>query len=1739
MAIEKLVPRYLNLDDDPRLIKNMEMTDALNVRISATEEGTEGVIKNAFGNEAVPFKNGNNWQGKPHALPAGENFVISSVDSPSTGEAVFFVWNSNNDHSIYRFSTAAGFAELVYRDAVLNFSKTAHIQADFVRNIDQNMLLYFTDGFSAPKKINVTLASLGAYSDVLNTGTASEKLQFLTVARMPPLDPPTYQFRTDANYEDNLVFNKNFQFAYQYIYRDGEISAISKYTDLAVANNQYNDGLLDDAQESEYNCIRLTVKSSIADVKTIRVLARIGNEGSFFVIGELGNPNATTVQNLTLDFYNDSTYRYISEDDQNKIYDAVPITAQAQTISGNRLFYGNYVEGYDNTKTPAAVGVNYEDEPQTINIPVSVSYTQVTQNGFSQDNPGLKSGQNAYINTKISIDLSGYTQQSQSSQVSLNFAVNLSGENGDKAIDLMCDSDLDYGIFFNWVELDEDLIEKNAGGLLSYARVICSPINVSKTINIPANTSTSNLIDLISDEVKDLYNVSLNTDSGIVYQATKIIEPKSELTTATRRWMYFQGSATIKLDELQRTANSVVFSVSMTTFSIEPKAIFKGDNLWQLGFGPNQTPIPGVQYTYNASPDLSKEVNFKSSDRVSIIVGSQVTTYKLTKEINNPDGDGKIVQPDGNSQQKAFTMYPREVPYLVNSFCFVNSGYTNYKSFKAGAKHSVGIVYYDDRGRTSFVQKVADAEVQWYSDRAYPYYGGASVDLRVTGNGPTWATRWAPVLRKTGNIDRFLQYSVINAYNASNPIADESVANVSNNDVIYVSMRSLEGKTDSFVNAKGALLNYKYTDGDKLRIVSYRDTNIAELTFSFGFTPKVGELYSNNGNTYRIIAVYPQGTITKVQAKRVSGTNALPASGTFVKQSLATLVFTYVDGTFSSEKYIYPDVTFTVAGYENFSNNIDTNPILNEANDDTVYNTTGWFLVLEDNDSKMFNKQAIIDNTSVWGKDVVIEIYSRKEQTKEDVYYEIGKSFPITAGVHSGDSRLLTNLSAYVQSVGAAGIQIYTTQRVYDGDIIRDNSNNTLRVTNVHRYINVLTGTTYAYVVDGYVIQGAFTQGTTYAGGTGLQIVNTGDAVVNITEGDVYFRLRQLRIGKDAKTFNYLIRSVETSSVSDFYNSNNTSIGRPFAENPDAKRAFRTGSVTYSDPFLIDSYTLGLSSFNLSKANFTDLNYIHGPIRALINRDDSIVFLQEKKVGIFPVSRNIIESASGGGILTTTTDVVGVPQYYQGDYGVGNNPESVATERGRVYFSDIRAGKVVRLSQDGLQEISASKLDSFFKGKFRDIIKFSTTKRVIGGVDGEAGEFIISSDGVKLFYVKIYADGTHTTPLYQYLAQTDANGTKVYTTFEYNDSVLPTFDTEDRFFSAICDPFSESLNGIVFLDRLAEGFPLYLGTDLVGTDSNTIYAIATNSNFDFYVQILVNLSDGSFTFVNTCGSYDAYIEEDYGDIEPFTLGWDTDDSVWNSKYSFVPEAITTLDDTMYSFKGGAMYKHSEEADRTTYYGAASPAGSVVEVVSAYNPSMVKAYESISIEGTDAWAGDLSNTDQATNISNTPATVDGVTYPYGDYEKKERNFYAYVPRDNSSNTLSGGNITNLSGTSEVYALGEIAQFNVTNITFTSPINDIPFPIGANLYKVSGDQLYPYTYNVAGVSGTNTIETTSATNGTAVGDIVVAISPNSIIEGDQMRDYFMKIRLSNSNIDEVELYAVNAVYAQSKLHNELGQ
>ena len=1626
MAIDKIVPKYLNKEDDVRLIKNIEMTDALNVRIAAEMNGDGGVIKNAYGNEAVAFASGTNWQDKLQTLPAGLNKVIGSVSDLKDGIVVFFVWNANEDHSIYRFSSASDVAELVYRDSVLGFQADSFVKGDVIRNLSQDSLLYFTDGITSPKKINVSRALRGGYSSVLNTGSDSDKLEFITLAKKPPLDPPTFSFFTDSTVRENNIYESTYQFAYRYIYIDGEVSAISKYSELAVSQQQLRDGLITDEQKLQNNAIRVYVQTSVADVTRIEVLARNGNTGAWFIIGDISNPSLASSSTLYAEFKNDQLYSFISTADADKMYDAVPFTAQSQTISNGRLFLGNYTEGYANQKNEIQLLSNYDVRPGIQSIPVD-----------NAPNPQVGG-------IYIEFDLSSTSTASADSFLNIDFAFSLGKLQLNSA-----------NHFLHWVELDNDLVEYNTGGLVDQNIILNSnPINISEVTQVQSGATKADLANIIASSVAGNYNLiidSTDKDDDYALRVNALLQARgtaiatSLWPTGRGRFLFFNGLGTVTVSNAGYNASTSILRLLVTVNSctLNIKKIYGKQ----------------VSLLINAA-DYNKEKNF-AVDTPLIYNGDSTgyTSYTTTAYDSVVDD----IVPSGNGYGKIFTSQANtsDVPY---SSCFISLSNEGYKGFKSGASHNLGIVYYDDRNRPSGVQKAGKVYIDWYGDRINK--GVANVVMRIQNLAPIWARRWSPVYVKKGSIESFLEYSVIKGYYATNLEAIKSNSKTSNNDVFYLSMRSLEGKDDSYKESKGANIEYAYTKGDRIRVVSY------------------------GGSTFPI------------------------------------------------------DIDFEVVDYKYFGDDVNVNPILNSSNDDTIYATTGWFLILKDKPYAGWDKSSIIGQTNNWNNKCVIEIYRKRKETTQEVYYEIGRSYDVNVnGVMAGDRTSIPTYS--IRCEVERPLQFRSDYIMYAGDVMSDGAGNSFIVTNV----NAAVSGSYNYYIYANLISGSFAEASTYT----VNIQNSSDCVVQLDEGDIYFRLRQLRYGYDPKTFNYLVRYTESDAVSDFFTSNNTSIGRPFAVIPDAKTVYRTGSVTYSDPFLIDIQTNGLSSFNPTLANFYDLNYVHGSVRYMHNRDDSVIFLQDKKCGLFPVNRNLIQYADGVQNLTVSTDVVGTPQYYQGEFGVNNNPESVAVEAGRLYFADIRNGKVIRISRDGITPISEQGMDSYFKDLFSDIVQVASVKRVIGGVDLEAGEYIIAAPPVYTSPITITGDGAEITTAYQdrvtddggvcegtacfetaielllggtyatYTLQTSPEGSVIYGSIQYDNDIIFKADTEYRNFNKICDTFDNSINAVVFLDRLADGQPIVLGEEYIGAAPTSLYGIATNSTYDFFVMVTIDVARGTFVFDNSCGDYDGFIGEASQTLDSFTVAYDTGSSVWNTRYSYIPENITCIDDVLYTFKSGTMYKHHEGASRSTYYGSSD--GSMVEVIAALNASMVKSYEALSIEGTAAWDTVVSNTDQSASILDT------------DYEERERNWYAYVPRDSSANTGTT-TITSLSGSSEVFALGAVESVSGSDIEFTSDISYMTFPMDAILYKVVGSTLVSITNTIASVSNSTTIVCGSAVSGVIDGDEIVAIA-NGAIEGDQMRDYYMKINLTNESTGEIELYAINAVFTKSNLANQLGQ
>jgi hypothetical protein len=257
----------------------------------------------------------------------------------------------------------------------------------------------------------------------------------------------------------------------------------------------------------------------------------------------------------------------------------------------------------------------------------------------------------------------------------------------------------------------------------------------------------------------------------------------------------------------------------------------------------------------------------------------------------------------------------------------------------------------------------------------------------------------------------------------------------------------------------------------------------------------------------------------------------------------------------------------------------------------------------------------------------------------------------------------------------------------------------------------------------------------------------------------------------------------------------------------------------------------------------------------------------------------------------------------------------------------------------------------------------------------------------------------------------------------------------------------------------------------------------------------------------------------------FNIAFDTQGQKWVTRYSYIPEGMERLKNRFFSFKDGSIYVH-DKGTNNTFYGTAAP--SLIKIISNFNPSSVKTYDSISLEGNDTWSASIETSDQNTSIAT------------GDFSEKERGYYADIPRDNATAIASN--------TSNITVLGSDASASSNVITFPNRVNRQPVPLGlsARVYKVDAsgnvsDAAASAAYASSVTSTTLTLQDASgsAINASLAATDTIIIQTESKVDGDQMRDYYLVVELQNDNYSkDVELYAINLKYKPSKLNDSLG-
>ena len=176
---------------------------------------------------------------------------------------------------------------------------------------------------------------------------------------------------------------------------------------------------------------------------------------------------------------------------------------------------------------------------------------------------------------------------------------------------------------------------------------------------------------------------------------------------------------------------------------------------------------------------------------------------------------------------------------------------------------------------------------------------------------------------------------------------------------------------------------------------------------------------------------------------------------------------------------------------------------------------------------------------------------------------------------------------------------------------------------------------------------------------------------------------------------------IEESRIRGGYNNTNIDYGvKAYLVEDEPNSSVRFNSMIYSGIF--NSRT-GINDSNVFSVG-TDITKsadpINGSIQKLYAEDTALIIFQQDKVSRAPIDKDVIYNAEGGGSLTASNMVIGDIMPFAGEYGISNNPESFAVYGYRKYFTDKNRNAVLRLSKDGITEISNYGMIDYFRDQF-------------------------------------------------------------------------------------------------------------------------------------------------------------------------------------------------------------------------------------------------------------------------------------------------------------------------------------------------------------------------------------------------------------------------------------------------------
>jgi len=239
----------------------------------------------------------------------------------------------------------------------------------------------------------------------------------------------------------------------------------------------------------------------------------------------------------------------------------------------------------------------------------------------------------------------------------------------------------------------------------------------------------------------------------------------------------------------------------------------------------------------------------------------------------------------------------------------------------------------------------------------------------------------------------------------------------------------------------------------------------------------------------------------------------------------------------------------------------------------------------------------------------------------------------------------------------------------------------------------------------------------------------------------------------------------------------------------------------------------------------------------------------------------------------------------------------------------------------------------------------------------------------------------------------------------------------------------------------------------------------------------------------------------------YTLTHSQDVQGWASFYSYYPDFIMGMNQYLYTFKGGDMYRHNTNPIRNNYYGVQYDSS----ITSVFNeqPIQTKVFKTIELESDSSWDATFQTDLQEGSIASGYFSLkEGSYFSFIRYNQNQENL-------NLRSTQGVGTCANVTGSVAAPPLAIEFNFSVDSI----------LNIGATAYKIDSGALVELGPVTSISEDRRVVTVLNPVNNTSAGDNIVYLK-DPVAESFGMLGYYLEFTLTNSDTTATELFSVNS-------------